>query len=216
MKGENNHLKEWSMVFVLFSMVSCDSLLIHREHEDVMDNEGESLFQPNKDFPVLSGDPGKKQMTKEEWDERIPKNKEEKKQFSQVQMLQKELSDLEDNLNDHEYEHYQLHKEKLSSISEKIYFLKISSIKQRDFFLFNKGKLDTFTQVNTDVRQAIRERSVVVGMSKEAVMQSWGRPVRVEVAGNPRWENERWSFLEYGKMKTVYFERGVVSGWDMD
>jgi hypothetical protein len=180
-----------------------------------MDNEGEALFQPHKDFQVLSGDSGQRHLTQEEWNERIPKKVEEEKKVSHHMMLQQELSDLENQLSDDEFEYYELHKEKLGSLSEKIYFLKLHTFKQREHYLWNKGKLSSLDLVPNNAKQAIRDRSIILGMSKEAVVQSWGKPLKIEVAGNPRKENERWSFMEYGKIKVVYFERGYVSGWDL-
>jgi hypothetical protein len=53
-------------------------------------------------------------------------------------------------------------------------------------------------------------------MQKSTVISSWGRPVKVEIAGDPRNENEKWSFSENGKMRHVYFESGVVQGWTVD
>ena len=50
-------------------------------------------------------------------------------------------------------------------------------------------------------------------MSKQEVMSRWGRPDYVEVAGNPRLENEKWTFLINGKQGHVYFENGQVQGW---
>ena len=57
---------------------------------------------------------------------------------------------------------------------------------------------------------------LLLGMDKKTVMKKWGRPTRIDVAGNPTNENERWSFYYNGKVRQVYFEKGVVNGWVID
>ena len=66
------------------------------------------------------------------------------------------------------------------------------------------------------VRPNHLERGIQIGMSKTQVEQLWGRPVNIEVAGDPRYENERWSFYHQGKMNYVYFESGEVQGWSLE
>ena len=41
-----------------------------------------------------------------------------------------------------------------------------------------------------------------------------GKPMRVEIAGNPRYENERWLYRMNGASKYIYFESGQVQGWE--
>ena len=53
------------------------------------------------------------------------------------------------------------------------------------------------------------------GMDKKAVLEKWGRPVRVDIAGDPAKQNERWSFNHSGRWRQIYFEGGVVQGWHM-
>jgi hypothetical protein len=51
-------------------------------------------------------------------------------------------------------------------------------------------------------------------MSKTQVLQSWGEPARVDIAGNPSNENERWLYSMNGASKYIYFEAGEVQGWE--
>jgi hypothetical protein len=51
-------------------------------------------------------------------------------------------------------------------------------------------------------------------MKKGQVMASIGRPSKVEVAGNPQDENERWLYHMNGASKYIYFESGEVQGWE--
>jgi outer membrane protein assembly factor BamE (lipoprotein component of BamABCDE complex) len=66
-------------------------------------------------------------------------------------------------------------------------------------------------------RPAERELpELFVGMKKDDVVRNWGRPARIEVAGDPSYQNERWAFYFNGKTKNVYFENGKVQGWELD
>ncbi len=51
-------------------------------------------------------------------------------------------------------------------------------------------------------------------MSKNDIVASLGKPARVEIAGNPSYENERWVYQFNGSSKYIYFESGVVQGWE--
>jgi hypothetical protein len=72
------------------------------------------------------------------------------------------------------------------------------------------------------VREAIDDGDIMVGMPKEAVRKSWGDPEAVEVAGNPEYGVERWTYVDYQgssegyqkEERMVYFERGQVVGWE--
>lgn len=64
--------------------------------------------------------------------------------------------------------------------------------------------------------------SLRIGMNKRNVQQQMGSPAMVEVAGNPKYGYERWTYESsvptmQGYMKerkVIYFERGQVVGWE--
>lgn len=56
---------------------------------------------------------------------------------------------------------------------------------------------------------------IVAGMSKRDVIRAWGYPKRRDIAGYERYENERWLYSTGGRIKLVYFESGVVQGWNL-
>ena len=67
-----------------------------------------------------------------------------------------------------------------------------------------------------DVRRAIETRDVVLGMSRQDVVQSWGEPVQREVAGNGTAGHERWTYgsrYSFSQPRTVIFQNGRVAGW---
>lgn len=68
----------------------------------------------------------------------------------------------------------------------------------------------------TRVKQAIETRDVILGMTRQDVMQSWGEPVQREVAGNGNGGHERWTYgtrYSFSGARTVIFENGRVAGW---
>lgn len=64
--------------------------------------------------------------------------------------------------------------------------------------------------------------NIRLGMAKQRVKRTLGSPNQVEVAGNPKYENERWTYEEnvptldgyYKEKKVIYFEGGSVVGWE--
>ncbi len=63
---------------------------------------------------------------------------------------------------------------------------------------------------------------LTIGMPKQKVSLHLGSPDQVEVAGNPKYENERWVYERsvptvdgyYKETKVIYFEAGSVVGWE--
>ena len=74
------------------------------------------------------------------------------------------------------------------------------------------------------IHQFHQERShLQIGMNKRKVTLSLGEPSQREVAGNPKYENERWIYNrriptlngEYQERHIIYFESGSVVGWEI-
>jgi hypothetical protein len=54
-------------------------------------------------------------------------------------------------------------------------------------------------------------------MTKEQIIHSYGKPNEVYIAGQSRFENERWHYFESLKSiahRVIYFEGGRVVGWE--
>lgn len=71
------------------------------------------------------------------------------------------------------------------------------------------------------VQELITEGDLALGMTRDAVRESWGSPARVEVSGNPKMGNERWLYKEFlpsregyiPQQRFVFFKSGKVAGW---
>lgn len=213
----------------LFSLLaSCGSLLEHRTFVGEMDRETDGMFVAGRDFRVVSGDSGRAYRTREEIRGRTPAS------FGAAEIadssLEKELAFKEKALTEPEYRDYLAVIPYLETTSEKIYYLDLSR-SERDFYISSKAERITPKTMNAytydpssydgrggdnmGFRQAGARSSaeIFTGMGKDEVMSLWGRPMRVDVAGDPRNQNERWSFYEAGRRKQVYFEAGYVQGW---
>lgn len=201
---------------LLLIIQSCSSgLFTQRSFIQEMEYE-ESFLEPGRDFRVLGGDPANAYKNRRSMMKRIPSSSHEKKEFLHEITLEEELAALENKLDENEFRHYQNYKDNLESNSEKIYFLKLSGITERDHYLESLGVVDpAYKPLREEVQFAIETREIVVGMSKTDVRNSWGSPMKIDVAGNPRYENERWIFYESGRLKEIYFESGQVQGWSI-
>lgn len=110
----------------------------------------------------------------------------------------------------------------LRSDRERLYFLSLPTIEARERWAQTRGLGGSEETVTEDVAKTIDSNDISLGMSQKAVMQSWGDPDAVEVAGNPLYGYERWRYNRYvsgnegyqKEMRIVYFEGGRVVGWE--
>lgn len=180
-------LPDYLFIFSFFFLYSCSQLRMDFQRNlAALSNEKSDFSQDGKeDFPVVAGDEA-------------------------ASSLDNELVELESQQSDRAYNFYQAHKHKLGTTSQKIYFLKLPYHERREY-LESRGFIAE-TESNSEVRYGLPISDLNGGMRKQDVLESWGRPLRVEVAGNPRNENERWLYEVNGAMKYVYFESGYVAG----
>lgn len=74
---------------------------------------------------------------------------------------------------------------------------------------------------STDSQSLIENGDIAIGMSREAVRESWGTPQVVEVSGTSKFGNERWTYREYlpsrdgyvSQDRVIIFKSGRVAGW---
>lgn len=203
------------LTLMLLSSVSCSQFLTGRSYLSEMEHNDGRFFNPREDFPVVAGDSGRDWETTEERNERTPTSETDLAAERGRRRLRQELRELENQQSDEALEEYDKHKRSLSTTSEKIYFLKLSSYERKEYlssrgFMRNERAPASFDQQ----MYGVRDTNLSQGMTKADVEMSWGRPSRVEVAGNPSYENERWLYTVNGASKYIYFESGVVNGWE--
>lgn len=215
------------LTFLLF--YSC-SMFEHRQFIDEMEYQfDEPLFAAHYDFMVVAGDSGRDYRTNREIYERTPATAMDSESLRYKQSLNRELQFLENKLDNDQYEHYLQYKQKLGNTSQQIYYLRLSAKERRDY-LRGRGLLkqsyassysprsknfyqQALPQTNS-MAQMPKINDIILGMTKNDVLQNWGQPERRDVAGDPSLENERWAYRKKGSVKYIYFESGRVEGWN--
>ena len=200
------------LTFLLFT--GCADFLMHREFLAEMEHDDSRMFNPNEDFPVVAGDEGRYWMSDRERKMRTPQNPYDRENDRYNNSLKEELRSLEASQSENSAALYEKYKAKLPNVSERIYFLKLSRAERMEY-LAARGLIDT-APIDSFAYGAMRHpaSTVAMGMSKDEVLMSFGKPARVEIAGNPSFENERWLYTQNGSMKYIYFESGRVGGWE--
>ena len=203
--------KNLVFLILIMGLSSCSQFMTHRDYVAEMERDDSSFFNPRVDFPVVAGDTGRDWESTSDRKNRTPASVDEIQDNKSRRFLTQELRKLEGQQSDNALEQYEKNKHQFKTTSEKIYFLKLSQFERKDY-LASRG----FIKEEPSPRQifAMRDSKVASGMSKSQVMENWGEPNRVEVAGNPSYENERWLYSVNGATKYIYFESGVVRGWE--
>jgi hypothetical protein len=182
-----------------------------------MEHNDSTFYHPDEDFPVVGGDAEVTGMSMDEYRRnRLPRTESEKGEDRETQLLRQELRSLEGSQTEEELAFYQKYKKKLASQSEKIYYLKLPP-GERHQYLQDRGFLNSpavRTPASLSDSLNPRRQEIGIGMSKNDIVASLGKPARVEIAGNPSYENERWVYQFNGSSKYIYFESGVVQGWE--
>jgi len=112
----------------------------------------------------------------------------------------------------------------LKSDSEKIAFLQIPSIEERQIWIQKQGLWTRFQGNIRAMKPLVDNQDIAIGMPQEMVRKSWGEPIGVEVSGNPLYKNERWKYVRSvtvsdgfkQERRFVYFEGGRVVGWETE
>ena len=216
MKIRNTLLLSTLLVFT-----GCAELLNNnRSFVDQMDHETDGFFVAGRDFESVPGDSGKEFRSKSEIGSRTPASRKERERFDHIKSIKSELARKERALSPKEYGKYRKYKRYMKTDSDRVYYLGLPSY-DRDEYLAGLVP-NYYHQTRKGMRhqlgfqRQIRRSELYVGMSKNAVINNWKRPTTIEVAGDPRNENERWVYRENGKNRFVYFENGRVEGWTMD
>lgn len=210
-------MTRYLLMTVLLTLSACAELPTGRTYLSEMEHDDSTFYHPDEDFPVVGGDAEVTGMSMDEYRRnRLPRTESERGEDRETQLLRQELRALEGTQSEEEMAFYQKYKKKLATNSEKIYYLKLPR-GERHQYLQDRGFLNSpASRTPASLSQALNPRrsEVGIGMSKNDVVASLGKPSRVEIAGNPSYENERWLYQVNGSNKYIYFESGTVQGWE--
>jgi hypothetical protein len=206
-------MKSILYLILVLPLVAC-TMVPNRSYLAEMEHNDDAFFQPREDFPVVPGDTGRSWRTEKAWQRRTPASETTRLREREDRSLENELARLESAQSEGAATHYQQYRAKLATTSERIYFLQLKSKADREQYLSSRGFLvETAAVMPFEHHWAAQQGELLPGMSKEDVQESWGRPERVDFAGNPTYENERWMYRRDGAAKYIFFESGRVGGW---
>jgi len=199
---------------ILVGGFSSCAFLEHRDFENEMSEYrmDDPMFIPHQDFAVVPGDSGRYHRSNDIISSRTPATAQTRDRQIYNESLKRELRGLENNLTDSEYSDYIKYRDQIGGDSEKIYFLRLSKLERINYLGAKAISTPRYYTVNEN-RMAAYSNDIVLGMQKNEVLRSWGQPIRKEVSGDPRYENERWAFRRNGTVSYIYFSGGVVEGW---
>jgi hypothetical protein len=204
----------------LILLGACSQFESNRSYLSEMERDDSTMYTPNEDFPVMNGDTGTVGWGLNDYRRRTPASADDLRERRTTMSLKQELRALEGQQSEEQSELYEEHKHQLATTSERIYYLKLHPRERRDY-LASRGFLKDSPLHYQDYQErspasgfGLRNNTLGIGMSKSDVINTWGRPTRVEVAGNPSYENERWAYKKNGATKYIYFESGSVQGWE--
>lgn len=109
-----------------------------------------------------------------------------------------------------------------NSDRERLGFLGLPDFDSKERFLRSRGFYDKEKATSPGVAEAIEAQDIVLGMTPQHVMESWGDPDAREVAGSSDRGNERWKYSKFipqadgfeKEVRMIYFEHGRVVGWE--
>jgi hypothetical protein len=225
-----------------FCVVSC-SLMDHRDYRQQMEygTFDNPMFEANRDFMIVSGDRGRDYRSSKQQDLRTPSSLKDSSEYRYKSSLIRERNFLENQMQEDEYQNYIGLRESLGNTSQQIFFLRLSEGERRSYLRtrgieqksstnlaaytgrynqnsqkkrVRKNLLNQNLSAFDGARSPAGGRDVSMGMNKDDVVRNWGRPERMDIAGDPRQQNERWAYRKNGNTKYIYFEKGRVEGWN--
>lgn len=204
--------------FIMFLMpalfTSCSQFQTGRSYLTEMEQDDSRYYNPQDDFPIVGGDADNYHNTEKDVRRRTPASEEDRANDLAARSLRSELKGLEQLQSKDSLDFYDQHKHQLVTTSEKIYYLKLHPRERRDY-LVTRGFIQEASEPLAFMNSRNhRRQDNLLGMRKNDVVSSLGKPARVEIAGNPRNENERWLYKMNGASKYIYFESGAVQGWE--
>ncbi len=112
----------------------------------------------------------------------------------------------------------------LKSEDEKIEFLSLNGVENRQQWISQKKIWQRAQLPTQEYKELIESQDIAIGMPMDFVRKAWGEPQLIENSGNPVFKNERWKYMRHvstsqgfkQEKRYVYFEGGRVVGWETE
>ncbi len=173
-------------------MIHSCALNSERSFQEIM-VEQEEYYVAGRDFRFMSGDTGKRHYTQEEIMERTPAAERLAPELREQIQLRREVTELEQVQPQIFVEQYDRYKEYFATESEKVYYLRLTSMEERERFLIDKGIKRAPANVanNNSGSSNFSDRDSWEYKSKSAVWNEFGAPQKVESSSE---SEERWTY----------------------
>ncbi len=134
------------------------------------------------------------------------------------------LQKLEDKLNTRqEIEQYSKALPWFENEQERIEYLEKPNYSAKQKWITEKKLFSRSATLLKKYQPIIEAQDIAMGMPQDFVRRAWGDPEKVEVAGNPAFKNEKWTYSKFissvdgykKEGKVVYFEGGKVNAWEV-
>lgn len=203
-------------ILAIFLLSGCAAL--ERSFIEEMERDSDGYLVAGRDFPVVNGDSGEAFRSREEIARRTPASLRSKQKLKEELSLKEELNQKVEAMEENELASYTQDIKYLPSDSDKLYYLSLTGEERLSYMQTKKQEYIDDRGIAKDIvkQHSIRNAEIFLGMSKDEVMTLWGRPTKIQFAGNPKYQNELWYFNEDGSYKQVFFEGGKVNGWALD
>jgi len=196
-----------TLIFVITFLCGC-SLTSERSYQEIM-QEDSVVYSPGRDFILTLGDTGRNFETPLEVEARTPASSHVPSELRQQISLKREVEQLEQIQPQVLTEQYDRYKEYFSTESEKIYFLRLSSLEDRERFLVDKGIKRSMSPQIINKENAAQYSWKY--KSKSSIWNQYGAPESVESAQE---DEERWNYRipSSNGTRTFYFTGDKVEG----
>lgn len=200
-------------------LASC-SFIPERSYSDLMQEEND-IYVPDRDFAISAGDTGHRyeslsstiartpaSLDGHEFDTSLSADLKEKYQ------LEYELASLEQRQPPLFQDMYLQYKDYFSNDSERIYFLTLPSLKDREQYLLIRGMKSSEQRPKylSELISKEDHREILTGMSPIQVRKLAGNPSYIEAASSDG--SSRWAYkLPNYRVRYIYFNQGGVNGW---
>lgn len=210
-------------LIMVLQLTGC-AFMENRTFISEMEHETDGVFVAGRDFRTIPGDSGKAYRSREDIMMRTPATEMNKEQRDELRSQKSELTMKEEKLQGYDRELYESVDPYFDTMEERLYFLSLSPSEREQWVDYRQMSINKPVKsyrpssrgiASIDPAGLNNDRQITQGMSKQQVISLWGRPSRVDIAGDPRLQNERWSYYSNGSAQQVYFENGSVEGWHL-
>jgi len=200
------------LINFLQSCGSLDSSRYSFPGQDQYADNSYNVYLPNRDFMMVSGDETSGAYeSKEKLLSRTPSSL-SSADLREDQELKRELNSLISIQPQIFADQFRKYEEAFANDSQKIYFLKITSLREREQYLQLRGfqRGDDYRYQTDLLDQEQSGKDAYHGLTPQQVRRLQGSPLSIEVVEGDPQQKQRWAYKvpETNRIRYIYFENG--------